>query len=509
MGSCLDFLRLKKILIFAPDLKTIYSLKELLLRKEIIFIVSLLSILLPSCKNNSSALHSGQTYNLDLDGMRKRGKLIAVTDFNSTNYFIYRGEPMGFHYELLKQFSEYLNLNLEIITQNDITKAVKMLYDGKTDLLAFDFTINSSRKKEIRFTEPFSQTRQVLVQRKPVRWRSMTIDDIEKTIIRDQLQLAGKIVYVQAGSSSGECMRNLEKGIGDTIRIIEVPYETEDLISLVAKGDIDYAVCDENIALVNSGYFPIIDVSTPVSFSQHLAWGIRKENSEQLAGALNAWITAFKNTDSYALLYAKYFKNERSYKIFNSDYYSLGSGKVSPWDNLIKSFSDSLKWDWRLLASLIFQESRFDPTVISWAGATGLMQVMPETGKNFGIDITISPENNMKAGVLYINYLQKFFRDRVPDSLERLKFVLAAYNAGAGNVVDAMKLAEKNGKNPLLWDENVAIWMKKKSDPKYYNDPVVENGYYRGDESVNFVSQVLERFSEYKNIIPSQRNESY
>jgi membrane-bound lytic murein transglycosylase F len=138
--------------------------------------------------------------------------------------------------------------------------------------------------------------------------------------------------------------------------------------------------------------------------------------------------------------------------------------------------------------------------VISWAGAVGLMQIMPETGKNFGVDIMSSPENNMKAGILYINYLQKFFSDKVPDSTERLKFVLAAYNAGAGNVVDAMKLAGKNGKNPLLWDENVAIWMLKKSEAKYYNDPVVENGYYKGDESVNFVSQVLSRYSEYRNI---------
>jgi membrane-bound lytic murein transglycosylase F len=257
---------------------------------------------------------------------------------------------------------------------------------------------------------------------------------------------------------------------------------------------------------VNTGYFPIIDVSTPVSFLQHLAWGIRKEKSGKLENALNTWITTFKKTDAYALLYAKYFRNDRSNKIFNSDYYSLNTGKVSPWDNLIRSFSDSIKWDWRLLASLIYQESRFDPTVKSWAGAIGLMQIMPETGRNFGIDITTSMENNMKAGVLYINYLQKFFSDRIPDSTERLKFVLAAYNAGAGNIVDAMKLAGKNGKNPLLWDENVAIWLLKKSEPRYYNDPVVENGYCRGDESVNFVTQVLERYSEYKNIIPLQKN---
>jgi len=441
--------------------------------------------------------------------MRERGKLIAVTDFNSTNYFIYKGEPMGFHYELLKQFSEYLNLNLEIITENNIYNAFDMLNTGKSDLLAFDLSINSSRRKQIRFSEPISQTRQVLVQRKPGSWRSMTIEDIEKNLIRNQLELAGKTVYAQVSASSVECLKNLEDEIGDTISIIEVPFDSEELISMVARGDIDYAVCDENISIVNSGYFPVIDVATPVSFSQHLAWGIRIKNSDKLANALNAWIATFKTTDTYALLYAKYFRNDRSNKIFRSDYYSLGTGKVSPWDNLIKSFSYSLNWDWRLLASLIYQESRFDPNVISWAGAIGLMQIMPETGKNFGIDIMSSPVNNMKAGVLYINYLQKFFSDRIPDSTERLKFILAAYNAGAGNIVDAMKLAEKNGKNPLLWDENVAVYLLKKSEPKYYNDPVVKNGYYWGEESVNFVSQVLERYSEYKNIIPSQKNSPF
>jgi membrane-bound lytic murein transglycosylase F len=441
--------------------------------------------------------------------MRERGKLIAVTDFNSTNYFLYKGEPMGFHYELLKQFSEYLNLNLEIITENDINKAFDMLNTGQTDLLAVDLTILSSRKKEIRFTLPINQTRQVIVQRKPVRWRSMTGDEIEKRLIRNQLELAGKAVYVQVGASSYDCLKSLEDQIGDTISIIEVPFETEELIAMVARGDIDFAVCDENVATVNAGYFPVIDVGTPVSFLQHLAWGIRKEKSDKLESVLNAWIVTFKKTDSYSLLYAKYFRNNRSNTIFTNDHYSFGTGKVSPWDNMIKSFSDSLKWDWRLLASLVCQESRFDPAVRSWAGAFGLMQIMPETGKIYGIDIKSSPENNMKAGILYINYLQNFFSDKIPDSDERLKFVLAAYNAGAGNIVDAMKLAKKNGKNPLLWDENVAIYLLKKSEPEYYNDPVVENGYCRGIESVNFVSQVLKRYSEYKNIIPAQKNYPY
>jgi membrane-bound lytic murein transglycosylase F len=433
--------------------------------------------------------------------MRSRGRLIAVTDFNSTNYFIYKGEPMGYHYELLKQFAEYLDLNLEIIAENNANKAIKMLNKGEADIIAFDMAINSSRKKEILFSEPLSQTRQVIVQRKPARWNQMTIDQIDRTLVRNQLELAGKTVYVEAGASSGDCLRHLEHEIGDTINIIEVPFETETLISMVAKDEIDYVVCDENIARVNSGYYSLIDVSTPVSFSQYQAWAVRREGSGKLAAALNNWITNYKQTTSYRLLYAKYFSNDRSNQIYKSDYYSLGTGKVSPWDKIIKSMSDSLNWDWRLLASLIYQESRFDPNVISWAGACGLMQVMPETGKVMGIDVLSSPENNLKAGMHYLNYLQNFFSDKIPDSTERVKFVLAAYNAGPGNIIDAMKLAGKNGKNPNLWD-NVSVWLLKKTEPRYYNDPVVEFGYCRGYEPVNFVSQVLERFSEYKTIIP-------
>ena len=224
--------------------------------------------------------------------------------------------------------------------------------------------------------------------------------------------------------------------------------------------------------------------------------------------AVNSGQTSFPDLDA--------IKNQRKLtietdinsmdEIFQDDFHSIGTVKVSPWDNEIKSVSDSLKWDWRLLASLIYQESKFDPNVISWAGAVGLMQIMPETGKNFGIDIASSPENNLKAGMLYLNYLQGFFSNRIADSTERVKFILGAYNAGAGNIVDAMKLAEKNGKDPLLWDDNVAVFLKKKSEPQYYNDTVVKNGYCRGDESVNFVTQVLSRYTEYKNIIPPHQN---
>ena len=412
---------------------------------------------------------------------------------------------MGFHYELLKSFSDYIGIDLEIISENNLETAYAMLNSGEADLLAIGLTVNSSGKKDILFTEPFDETRQVLVQRKPRNWRSLTTDEIDRRLIRNQMGLAKKTIYVQKGSSHVERLLSLANEIGDSINIIEVPYESEKLIQHVASGEIEYTVCDENVALVNATYYPVIDVGTPVSFPQSQAWGIRINNSNALLTELNKWITAYKKTGSYALLYAKYFRNARSSTIVKSDYYALNTGKVSQYDDIIKESSTSINWDWRLLASLICQESRFNPNVRSLAGAFGLMQIMPETGRNFGIDSTATPKKNIIAGIRYINWLHTIFDPKIKDEKERLRFILASYNAGPGHVLDAMKLAEKNGMDPQKWDGNVAIWLTKKSDPKYFNDAVVKNGYFRGTESVAFVSEILNRYEHYKNIIPEEK----
>jgi membrane-bound lytic murein transglycosylase F len=476
-----------------------------LIRKFTILFTILVTVLF-SCSDNQPASNnnSSNSVSFDLDAIRKRGKLIAVTDFNSTNYFIYKGEPMGFNYELLMSFSDYIGIDLEIVTENRPDIAIRMLKSGEADLLAFGLTVSSSRKKEILFSEPITETRQVLVQRKPRNWRSLTADNLDRRLIRNQLGLAKKTIYVQEGSTHVERLRTLAGEIGDSINIIEVPFESEKLIQHVANGEIDYTVCDENVALVNTTYYPDIDVSTPVSFPQNLAWGVRKNNSDALLLELNRWVTSYKKTLSYNLLYAKYFRNSRSSIIIKSDYYALNTGKVSKYDDMIREFSASINWDWRLLASLICQESRFNPNVKSWAGAYGLMQIMPVTGRNYGIDITSSPENNMKAGTQYINWLHSIFDPKISDEKERVYFILAAYNAGPGHVLDAMKLTEKNGMDPQKWDGNVALWLTKKSEPRYYNDIVVKNGYFRGTESVAFVAEILNRYEHYKNIIPAE-----
>lgn len=436
-----------------------------------------------------------------LEKIRQAGKLVGVTDYNSTNYFIYRGKPMGFQYDLLKRYAKHLDVELEIKVTKDMEKSYTFLNKGTADIMAFNLAVTEERRDRINFTVPYTQTRQVLVQRKPEDWRSLSDRALERELIRNQLELKGKVIYVRANSSYEQRLRNLSQEIGGGIRIIEKEnYSEEQLIALVARGEIDYTVCDENVAKVNSTYYPNIDVKTAISFPQNLAWGIPR-NADSLLVSVNNWINEFKTTLDYALIYNKYFKNRKSALIWKSDYYTISSGKISPYDELIKQYSDEIGWDWRLLASLIFQESRFKPNAESWAGAYGLMQLMPSVLNRFGVEDKSSPRQNIQAGVKFLEWLDNQVKKLgIRDRRERIKFVLAAYNVGLGHVMDARRLAEKYGGDPDKWSV-IKEYLLKKSNPQYYNDEVVYYGYARGIETYNYVDQILDRYEHYKNII--------
>lgn len=434
------------------------------------------------------------------DAIRERGKLVALTNYGSTSYFLYRGQPMGYQYDLLQSFAAYLGVELELVINNSIEGAFRDLMDGRCDVIALDLAVTKDRKNIVDFSDPISQTRQVLVQRKPDNWRKIkTWDEVESLLIRNQIDLAGKTIYAQKNTFALERLHSLQQEIGDTIYIIEEPERTaEDLIKMVAEGDIDYTVCDEHIAMINQHFYTDIDIGTPVSFPQNVAWAVRK-GSTSLQNAINEWLDENDRNKMNQLVYRKYFVNPvytpQSRNIQQKTY---GKRSISLYDDFIREQSSLLNWDWRLLASLIYQESMFDPTVRSWRGAFGLMQLMPETAEKFGVDTTSTPQENIAAGVKFLKVLDGQLRKKVTDDMERIKFVLAAYNVGIAHILDAMRLAEKYGKNPAVWTGSVDYFILNKSNPDYYMDTVVRYGYARGEEPYRFVGEILQRYEKYK-----------
>lgn len=440
-----------------------------------------------------------QEVSLDLSDIQERDTLNAILTYSSSSYFIYKGEPLGYEYELVQRLADALGLHLNIVVARDMDKMVEMLKQGKGDLIAHGLTITKARQQSMAFTQPHNRTQQVLVQKKPSNWRQMKLHEIDAALVKSSLDLIGKQVFVRGGSAYYDRLLNLSDEIGGDIdiQLVSGEYTTDELIEQVAYGEIPLTVADENIAMINQTYYDQIDIETSISLAQQLAWAVRK-SSPELLEAINNWIASDRRQTDYYVIYNKYFKNKREFRSrMKSDFFSKTGGKLSPYDDALKQHAESLDWDWRLLASQMYQESRFDPNTSSWAGAQGLMQVMPATGKSYGVDNLLDPNENIRAGISYLKTLKKMWA-HIPDSLNRIKFTLASYNAGPGHVLDAQRIAEKLGKNPEIWDENVAESILLKAKPEYYNDEVVKYGYCRGSEPYAYVRDIMGRYEEYK-----------
>ncbi len=463
------------------------------------------SLLLVNCSNNNEhqTKPTNQPYYLDLESIKQRGKLVVLTENSSTSYFIYRGRPMGFEYELVSMFAEHLEVDLEIKLVQDMDSIFDMLKNGEGDLIACNITATKERSEKVSFSEPYLNTRQVLVQKMPDMWHQMSKKERKQLMLNDPIELVNKKVHVRKNSSFYSRLKSLSDEIGGKIDVIEVPGETdtEELIQSVSSGKIMYTIADENVALINKTYYQNIDVDMPVSFPQKISWAARK-NAPDLMKEINWWILKHKNTSTFNAIYRRYFKSSKAQKErVISDYSSLSGGKISSYDELIQKYSQKINWDWRLLASLIYQESKFKPNERSWAGAFGLMQLMPSSAERYGIDSTATPEENIYAGTDKLRRLTEHWGALIEDETEQLKFILASYNAGLGHIQDACALAEKQGLDVSKWDGNVAECILLKSKAKYYNDPVVKYGYCRGQEPFNYVKEVLNRYEHYKKVI--------
>jgi membrane-bound lytic murein transglycosylase F len=380
-----------------------------------------------------------------------------------------------------------------------------MLLRGEGDIAAANLTVTKERSNKVQFVENHLTTRQVLVQRLPENLRGLTADDIENSLVRNPLELAGKKIHVRKNSSFYKRLQHLAEEIGEEIEIIEASGDTdsEKLFEMVSTGEIDYTIADENIALINKNRFSNIDINTAISFEQKIAWAVHPR-ATILAADLNEWIAKKKKTNAYHTIKNKYFKASRTHSIrAKSDYSSLAGGRISEYDELLKKYSNQINWDWRLVASIVYHESKFQSDAESWMCAKGLMQMLPETAEKYGANDStlLIPEYSIKAGTAYLKVLEKYWLQHIDDETERVKFTLASYNVGLGHVIDARNLADKFNKNPNLWDDNVSHFMKLKSTPEYYRDEVVKFGYCRGSEPVRYVKDILQTYGHYLNHI--------
>ena len=423
----------------------------------------------------------------DLQQIRDSNELM-LTLYSSTSYFIYRGQEMGFQYELCQQFARSLGVRLTVKVAQSTTQLIAMLRRGEGDLIAYNLPITKEWKDSVEYCGEEVITHQVIVQRK---------GSGHKKPLGDVTQLIGKEIYAKPGKHLNR-LHHLNDELGGGLQIHPVASDSisaEELIAQVAQGKIDYTVADNDVARLNATYYPNLDITLAISFDQRASWAVRKE-SPQLAEAANQWHRENMTSPAYTASMKRYF--EISKAIPHSPILSLREGKISHYDHLFKRYAPEIDWDWRLLASLAYTESNFDTTAVSWAGARGLMQLMPRTARAMGVPEgkEQNAEESVKAAVRYIKLTAKSFGS-IPEP-ERTHFVLAAYNSGQGHILDAMALADKYGKDKRRWYDHVEKFILLKSNEEYFSDPVCRFGYFRGIETYNFVREIMGRYTMYK-----------
>lgn len=436
-------------------------------------------LLLLSCKKTNT-----QPVVYDFPQIQAKDTLVAATIYGSSSYFIFKGEEMGFDYELCSRFAEDNGLVLQIKVAKSVPELISMLDRGEVDMIACGLSITNELKRKFTFSDNQYVNNQVLIQR------------TSRKEITNVVDLIGKQVSVIRGSKYEDRINNLNEELGGGIKISTVndSVSVDNLIEQVAMGKIDFTIAENDAAMLNKTYFRNLHIKQAVSFNQRSAWAMRK-NTPLLSKAVNAWYDTKVEKTHYKYLYNKYFVKA---KYFGDRKIKIPKGAISPFDNLFKRFSKELKWDWQLLAAICYEESRFDTTVVSWVGAQGLMQLMPRTAAEYGLDeFTITePAANIEASVKYIKHLDKMFAK--VEKEERTKFILAAYNCGPSHVLDAMALANKYGKDTAIWYGNVEYCLQLKSNKEYYNDPVVKSGYFRSGQTVHYVNEVLQTYERYK-----------
>ena len=407
---------------------------------------------------------------------------------NLASYYIWRGELLGFHYELAKRFAKEYRLSYEIIVAPNNASLLNYVLNDKADIaLGFLTPTQERRDMGLLFSRPYHYASELVVANSS----HPEISSIEELNDAD-IYLRRTSAYWQSALEIKKLVKSLN------MHQVSDQEETEHIIDSVGRGKYSMTISDGHILDLEMTFRDDIQSLIALGEPKAQSWAVKKGN-ERLLKNVDHFIKKYYKGLFYNVIYNKYFKNERRIGKQYKDYvHQNNTGELSPYDDTVKFYAKKYDFDWRLLVAQMHQESRFNPNAVSMAGAQGLFQVMPRTARELGIKNMHDPKQGIKAGISYMNWVRERMQINFVDKNELIWFTLASYNAGAGHVRDAMALAKKKGWKEDVWIDNVERAMLLLSEPKYAAK--ARYGYVRGREPVIYVRAIKLRYETYVNI---------
>ncbi|NQV01077.1 MAG: transglycosylase SLT domain-containing protein [Bacteroidia bacterium] len=428
--------------------------------------------------------------------IKNRGHLIGVLEPNTLNYFIYKGEAFGFGLTMLQEFSRYLEVPLKVIACSTVSQAYYYLDYHVADIMAYNLPVTRLGRNLAHFSSPLQETNLVLVQRSADRGKH----DSSSSFISTLKELHHDTVVVQQNTFLQQLYKRFLAKAGRDVFLKEVSATPEELFRMVSDNSINYTLCPENLAVVLNQAYRNTDIAIAATKSYPMAWALN-HSSDSLLAILDYWLDSIASKRLLNKTYRNIYHNPRVVNHFRSDYFSLVSNRISPWDEQLQLYSKLFWWDWRLVASLMYTESNFVRGLTSHKDAYGLMQMIPITAEIYGLDTTSTASHQIMAGVKYLKWIDRHLPHEIRDPRERASFTLAAYNVGIGRVLSLRKKAEEYGKDQNRWHGNVEYYLLSRSHADPYGHADTLREFPVNYSMDGYVDGIINRYYHYLNLV--------
>ncbi len=410
-----------------------------------------------------------------LNQVLQSGELVVITRNSSTTYYTGPNGPAGFEYELARKFADSLGVELKIITEDNLGNIFSRLKNNKAHFAAAGLTITEARKKHVRFAASYMDvTEQLIYNNQSARPENIA-------------DLSDGTLEVIEGSSHIESLNKLKKEHPQLEWSTQSNIESEELLNLVEKQLIDYTVADSNEVARNQQFLLELRVAFDISKPRQLAWAFPLTEDSSLYDRAMSFFWRSMNSGDITHLIEKHYGHVNKFDyVGNRTYFRHITSRLSKYIEMYHEAADLYGLDWKILAAMGYQESHWDPQAVSPTGVRGIMMLTLQTAGLMGVQNRLDARSSIFGGAKYLDQIRKRFPDKLKEP-DRIWFAMAAYNIGYYHVIDAQKIAVKQGKNPDKWLD-IQTTLPLLARKKWYKK--TKYGYARGWEPVKYVTNI-------------------
>ena len=410
----------------------------------------------------------------ELERIKERGSLRVLIRNNATCFYEGPQGLTGFEYELVKAFADHLGVKVTCVVTHSFNEMIPTLLRGEADLIAAGFTITEKRMQKVAFGPPYMEVQQQVVGRRG------------GPAPRDVADLIGQPLWINAGTSYEERLKELKPQYPELSWLPVSGYETEEILEMVWRGIIPLTIADSNIVAVNRRYYPQLRIHFAIQEGEQLAWAVHPQYQRLLA-AIEEWFALSSTSALLQRLKQHYYGHLKVFDYVDLvKYHQRLRRRLPRYQSYFETAATKYGLDWRLVAAQAYQESHWDPKAVSFTGVRGLMMLTQETAASLGVESRVDPRQSIEGGARYLALMHERVGDRVVEP-DRTYMALAAYNVGWGHLEDARALAERLDKDPDAW-EDVSTTLPLLRQKKYYR--TLPHGYARGTEPVRYVNRI-------------------